>query len=166
MKLSKLVLLCAVVLTTVACGKIPSAYQGTFVDQEHGVKITLGSSDGTIETSADGRKFEAKAEEYSFDVLVEGKAALYVGVNPANQNMSDVYWINPNMATKQSVEGFTWYQTEVIYTILDTKREDKVPSIQFFHCRDGMMMLDMATKRVQLGCPAGPKNYNVVRTDK
>lgn len=166
MKFVKILLLTVIATGSVACGKIPAAYQGVFVDQAQGVKITLTGSGGSIETNSDGRKFEAKAEEYTFDNLMAGKAALYVGVNPSNQNMSDVWWINPDLATKQSVEGFVWFQTEAIYTLLDTKREDKVPSVQFFHCRDGVMMLDVATKRVQIGCPAGPRYYNLVRSDK
>ena len=77
--------------------------------------------------------------------------------------MTNVYWLNPNAASKQVVEGFVWYQSEVIYTIMDAKREDKAPGFQLVHCRDGMVMLDMASKRMQLGCPAGPVNYNLVR---
>lgn len=165
MKLSKLLLLCAVVLTTVACGKIPEAYRGTFEDRDQGVKLTLGGGEGTLESTRDGRKLEAKAEDLTFEGLTEGKPGIYVSTNPSNERMMDVYWVNPNLPTKQAVEGFVWYQSEVIYTIMDAKREEKVPNIQLIHCRDGMVMLDLATKRMQLGCPAGPVNYNAVRTE-
>lgn len=162
MKLSKLLLLCAVVLTTVACGKIPEAYRGKFEDREQGAKLELTGTEGKLETK-DGRVLESKAEDMSFEALSEGKQGIFVSTNPSNENMVDVFWVNPNLASKQAVEGFVWYQSEVIYTVMDTKREEKVPNIHLIHCRDGMVMLDMATKRMQLGCPEGPINYNMIR---
>jgi len=106
---------------------------------------------------------ESKAEDKSYDAMAEGKAGIFVSTNPSNERMTDVFWVNPNLASKQAVEGFVWYQSEVIYTVMDAKREEKVPSIQLIHCRDGMVMLDIASKRMQLGCPAGPVNYNAIR---
>lgn len=162
MKLSQWLLIGVVVLSTVACGKIPSAYQGDFVDAAQGAKVSLGGDSGTLSTS-DGRALEAKANDLNFDNLQEGKVGIYLSQNSANGNLTDVYWIAPNMATKQEAAGLVWFSSEVMYTIMDSKREDKVASIEFFHCKDGMVMLDTSTKRFQLGCPAGPLHYNMVR---
>ena len=163
MKLSNWFLLGAVVLSTAACGKIPSAYQGDFADSAQGAKLTLGGDSGKLTTS-DGRELEAKADDLTFDKLQEGSTGIYLSKNSANDQLTDVYWIAPNMATKQTGGGLVWFTSEVIYTIMDAKRSDKVPNIEFFHCKDGMVILDSNTKRFQLGCPAGPVRYNMVRT--
>lgn len=164
MKLSKVLLLAAVVLSTVACGKIPEAYRGKFQDTEKGATMELEASAGKL-TLANGRVLEAKADDLSFDALAEGKSGIYVSANPADGRMMDVYWVNTNMATKQEVEGFVWYQSEVIYTLMDSKAKDKVPSIGFFHCTDGMVMLDRGAKRLQVGCPASPVTYRMIRKE-
>ncbi len=162
MKFVKVMMAVAVALVAVGCGKIPSAYQGEFVDAASGVKLKLGGSDGEL-VFADGRKLEAKADDHKFENIKEGKPGIFLGQNTRNGNLVDIFWLNPNLTTRQEVEGFVWYTSEVLYTIVDSKREDKVPSVQFFHCTDGQVMLDMTTQQMQMGCPAGPKVYTFVR---
>lgn len=162
MKLVKMMMAAAVALVVVGCGKIPSAYQGEFVDAAAGVKLKLGGADGEL-VFADGRKLEAKADDHKFEIIKEGKQGIFLGQNPRNDKLIDFFWLNPNLATRQEVEGFVWYTSEVLYTIVDTKREEQVPSVQFFHCMDGHVMLDLTTQQMQMGCPAGPKQYTFVR---
>ncbi len=163
MKFKNTLALIAVVFTTVACGsKIPSAYQGNFADSKAGVKLALTDSKATM-TFSDGRVLTGDAADLKYADLLAGKAGVFVRANAADASEQDVFWVNPNVATKQAQEGMVWYTSEVIYTLMNVQAKDKVPNIQFFHCLDGQILLDSTNQSFQLGCPAGPDNYNAVR---
>ena len=164
MKISTLNLLlgAAMILLTTACGKIPAGYQGDFVDAASGTKITLGASEGVMKTT-DGRELKGKAEDLSFENLQEGKQAIYLGQNTRDGNMFDVFWLNPNLTTRQESNGLVWFQSEVIYTMMNAKQEQKVDAISLFRCKDGQVILDTVKQRMTMGCPAGPEQLNMVR---
>jgi len=162
MKLSQCLLMVLVVLSAVACGKIPDAYQGNFEDTTQGASISL-SGNGGVFTTSDGRKLESDATDLSFENLQEGKTGIYVNANSQDNKLLDIFWIAPNIASKQEGGGMVWFQSEVIYTLMDSKKENAVPNIEFFHCKDGTVMLDISTQKFQLGCPANPLHYNMLR---
>ena len=160
MTVVNLILGAAVILLTTACGKIPKGYQGDFVDAASGATLKLESNEGTLKT-ADGRELKGKAEDQDFGALLEGKPAIYL--SSLQGNNVDVFWLVPNMSTRQEAAGYVWYTSEVIYTQMNAKQDSQVPSISFFRCTDGHVMLDKSTKEMTLGCPAGPQIMNMVR---
>jgi hypothetical protein len=149
-----------VILLTTACGKIPKGYQGEYTDAASGATLKLEASEGTLKTS-DGRELKGKAEDADFDALLQGKQAIYL--SELKNNNVDVFWLVPNMATRQESAGYVWFVSEVIYTQMNAKQEEKVGGINFFHCKDGHVMLNTATKEMNLGCPAGPAVFNMIR---
>ncbi|MGZ3698239.1 MAG: hypothetical protein ACXWPM_02355 [Bdellovibrionota bacterium] len=163
MKVSKILFVAAMLIGSMSCGKIPSAYRGNFVDKASGVSLNLTSKDGTL-TFADGRKLQAKADDLNFEALSLGKVGIFVRENSQDKDLTDVYWLNPNIASKQNQYGFVWYQSEVIYTIMDSKQKGKISSIQFVQCAEGEVMVDLNSKAIQLGCPAGSPSFDAVRT--
>jgi hypothetical protein len=162
MKLEKVLMTAAFAGLAMGCENLPSAYQGDFVDLASGAKLTLNGGDGVLHL-ADGRKLESRRDQFKFKNLKEGRPGIFVGRNTRNESLMDIFWVNPNLATREEVEGFVWFQSEILYTIADTRLKDKVSSVQFIHCTDGQMTLDATTRKLQLGCPAGAKNYMFVR---
>jgi hypothetical protein len=149
-------------LLTVGCGTIPSAYRGNFEDSANNVQLTLEASGGVF-TTADGRKLIADTQSLNADNLIEGQPGIYTTLNPAYQNRLEIYWINPDLSTRKEEGGLMWFNAEVFYTLLDIRQEDTVNEMEFFHCDIGKVMIDMPTQRWQIGCPADPDYYRLVR---
>ncbi|HAR42785.1 MAG TPA: hypothetical protein DCS07_09195 [Bdellovibrionales bacterium] len=161
-KLMKLVLVVALAFGATACSKIPAAYRGTFEDRSLGAKLTLKSTAAQL-AFADGRVIQAKAEDLNLAAITEGKAGIFVRENSADLDLLEVFWINPNLASKQGFEGFVWFESELLYTLMNTKTTDSVPSLQLLHCTNGTVMIDVATQALQMGCPAGSAELKMVR---
>jgi len=149
-------------LGAVGCGTIPSAYRGNFEDTTNNVKLTLEASGGTF-TTADGRKIVSDTLSLTSDNLIEGLPGIYTTLNPVYQNRLEIYWVNPDLNTRTQEGGLMWFNAEVFYTLLDINQEDNVDEMEFFHCDQGKVMIDVPTKRWQIGCPADPDYYRLVR---
>lgn len=147
-----------------ACSKIPSAYRGNFKDNSSGAKLELNSGSGKM-TFADGRVLDSDASELTYQDLITGKGGIFVRENPFNHAMVEGFWVNPNLATKQTAQGLTWFQSEVIYLLLNSELKDKVPGISFLHCTNGTVILDDLTKTFEAGCPASHDTFDMVRID-
>ena len=158
-------LIAATLLILTSCGVIPESYRGDFEDASAGIKVTLEANKGKMQFS-DGQILESDASDLTFEQLLAGKAGIYVSKNPTNENLLDVFWIRPNLASRQESAGLVWYQSEVLYGLMDASRKDPVISVALVHCVDGGVMLDGPTQNWQVGCPAAPKNYQLSRVSK
>lgn len=147
-------------LTILGCRGLPEEYQGAFSDRANGVKLTLSSSSAQIEMRG-GRKIDEDGQEITYENLVKGIGGLYV--KPAVGNVSDVYYIKPQNGTKQVEGGIVWYQAELIYTQMETNRRSPVKELKLVRCAAGNVMIDKATQRWQIGCPAGATTYALKR---
>jgi hypothetical protein len=136
-----------------SCGKIPSGYQGTFVDQPSGAKLTLSSSDGTF-SEAGGRQITAQADSLQFEALTQAKAGLYTRPVAGNDKMLELFWVIPDAASRQEGAGLVWFSSEILYTRLATEAKDPVASLQVEHCKNGMLMLDIPSQTWNGGCGA------------
>ncbi len=151
-------------LSVSACGKIPSAYQGDFVDSATGTRLELSGGSGTL-TFPGGRKLEAGSIDLKWDALLEGKPGIYISkAKGADERWLDLYWVNADLSSKREEAGLIWYTAEVLYTMADTKAKDKVATIPMFHCMQGTVMLDSVQKLWQVGCPAGATRYAMQRS--
>ncbi len=77
----------------------------------------------------------------------------------------DVFWLSPNLTSRQEGGGKVWFNAEVLYTILSSEAKDKVNEVSLFHCQDGQVQIDTVTKNMQMGCPAHPTTYRMIRTE-
>lgn len=159
MKLSQVCLLAVVILSTVACGKVPSAYQGNFEDASTNTKLTLDGNAWTYDSPESGH-LEGKAVDMSFDDILAGKSGVYVAPNPQNNQLSDVKWILPNLSSQQEAvlrngTKVIWFNAEVIYTLVDASRKEDVSEINLVHCKNGIVQFALDTKNFISGCPAG-----------
>lgn len=161
-KLSLMGIIFALALS--ACGKIPEAYQGNFIDAATGTKLSLEASAGQINTT-EGRVIKSDANDLDFDSLVKGKPGIYVRTT-TNSNKIEVFWLLPNVATKKQEAEFAWMEAEVFYTRMNIKANDKAQQIKMLHCTNGMILLDMPTKSWNGGCPAESQELDFRRTDK
>jgi len=150
---------------SVACSKIPAAYRGTFEDRGQGAKLVIKATKAQL-TFSDGRELKSKAEDLNFEAISSGKPGIFVRENSANPDLLEIFWLNPNVATRQVVEGFVWFDAEMIYTFLDTKITQSVPGLQLLHCTNGSVMVDTATQTFQMGCPEQSPALEMVRIQK
>lgn len=136
-----------------ACGKIPTAYQGVFVDASSGTRLELTSDSGKFADSS-GRAIDEKAYSLDFKDLAGAQPGIYVQPNPANANEILVYWLRPDLTSRREEQGFVWLTSEVFYTRMNIQLKDKVPQIEMIHCMNGLLMLDTPSQTWNGGCPA------------
>ena len=162
-KLSLLGALVALALS--ACGKIPDNYQCSFTDNATGTKLTLGGSEGALRLNT-GRELKASADNLQFEALLEGKPGIYIRPAAINPDIIEIFWFQQRKTTRKTEAEFTWEESEVLYSRMDSKLKEKVNNFKMIHCENGMLMLDLSTKTWNGGCPAGKREYDFVRTDK
>jgi len=146
------------------CGLVPSEYRGKYSDPQSGTTLVFNGSSGEFVGSR-GKKFEMDMHEIDFKRVAQGNPGIFVTTPKEDENAMDVYWVIPNATSKKSAEGFIWFEAEVLYTQLNTKIEKEAQALKLFHCTDGTVMLDVPTERWQIGCPAGPSYYHMVRVE-
>lgn len=160
--MKNLLIIAAVAILSVACGKVPSSYQGKFTDASKGATLTIEQNKWSLKT-LDGRTIENTTDDMTFDNLVKAQASVFTRDNTANNNLVNVFWTIPQASTRGEGGGMVWYKSEVLEAIVNKKQDDAVGSVQLNHCKDGWLMLDTVTKNTQVGCPAGAIQYNMVR---
>ncbi|MGE0616750.1 MAG: hypothetical protein AB7P04_14050 [Bacteriovoracia bacterium] len=149
-----------------ACGKIPSAYQGSFRDAASGTQLTLQSGSGTL-TFADGRILTAKAADLQVNALLKAQAGIFVTVPDASEkNHLDIFWVSPDANSKREEGGLVWFRAEVLYAAADSKQKTPVEGIPMFHCLEGTVLIDSVTGNWEIGCPAKATRYEMQRVQK
>lgn len=156
--------LVAVVVALGACGEIPSAYRGYFRDNRNSTSLKMKANKGVL--TSPNEIIESKARALEFKHLLAGEAGIYVRANPTNEKLLDVFWIKPNMNTRQAAGGMVWYETDVYYSLFDARLKDKVSTIRLLHSGQGTVMLEEATELWQVGWPANPMEYEFTRIQK
>jgi|GEM_PF-1618406 len=150
-----------------ACVSIPSAYRGTYLDQEHNVELVLSMAKGTLEFKDEGRILQAGTADYSFKgftkAIKKGRPGIFARPNAADSDELDVFWVKPNYDTLQESNGLIWFEAEIFYTRLDKDLRAKVQTLKAVHALGGTVMLDTPTESVQVGWPAGPTEYALQR---
>jgi hypothetical protein len=156
------VLFSALVLVALSsCGKVPSAYQGTYLDQVSGAKLELNGQEGKF-TEATGREITAKAESAQFDALSQAKAGLYTRSVAGKDKTMEFFWVIPAVASRGENSGWVWFTAEVLYTRMETNANDPVPTLTVTHCTNGQLSLDMTTKTWNGSC--GPDTVPAIFT--
>lgn len=145
------------------CRGIPNEYTGEYEDSTRRVKLELSSYEGTIQF-ADGRSFNAKLEDLNYEKMKDGKRAIYARPNSKNQDLVEIFMVEPDLSSKQESQGLTWFQSEIVYSMIDTKNASASRSITLVHCRQGVVMLDRQSQQVQLGCPENPERITLQKT--
>jgi len=149
-----------------ACGSnVPPSFRGQFVDARTGSKLELSSDSGTF-TDSTGRVVKADKKQLDFEDLQKGKAGIYMRQNPVNKNLLELYWVQPNLATKEEAGGMEWFHAEVLYFRMDIRTEEKVDLITSVHSLEGVVTLDIPTKLWQIGWPAGSEVFEFKRVAK
>jgi hypothetical protein len=113
----------------------------------------LDSSSGKY-TETGGREISAEADSLQFDALTQAKAGLYTRPVAGNDKMMELFWIVPDVASRQENSGFVWFNSEILYTRMATEAKDPVAAIQVEHCKNGVLMLDVASQTWNGGCGA------------
>lgn len=145
------------------CKGVPNAYLGEYQDSTGNVRVELSSTEGTIRL-ADGRRITSKLEELKFDLLKEGKRALYARENSRVSDLIEIFMIEPNMSTRQESGGLIWYNAEIIFSMIKDKDATAAKNLTLVHCIQGTVLLDTVTSRIQLGCPANPERIELKKT--
>lgn len=153
----------ALTLSGVACNEIPKAYRGSFQDRATGTQLQLKASKGLI-TFTDGRSMQVKATALTFQGLSEGKTGIFVRPNPTHSQMTEMFWVNPRISTRQENQGFVWFESEVLYTLMDNRSKEQISSFDIISCTNGTVMLDTTTQELEVGCPSGPMTFSMERT--
>lgn len=161
-KLSLIGILLALALS--ACGKIPSAYQGKYLDAATGTKLSLEGNAGLLNLNS-GRQVKGDATALEFQALVEGKPGIYLRSMSEDKNSIEVFFLFPRKETRKEEAGFVWLQAELLYSRMNANQKDKVQQLKMIHCEDGLLMLDMPSKTWNGGCPTGATQYDFVRSE-
>jgi hypothetical protein len=169
LKWTNLLLSGLLLIAVSSCGKIPKGYQGTFKDAVTGTQLTLDDSSGKwVETG--GRAIEAKAVDAKLDDLAQGKPGLYMMPVEGNDKIQDVFWIVPDMSTKQSAEQYgvkyVWFNAERINTRMYMDQKDELPKIQLEYCKQGQVLLNLATQEIRGGCGPDAVQMTLERVTK
>jgi hypothetical protein len=143
------------VLLVSACGdRVPAGFRGDFVDARTGSKLTLNAESGVFQTT-DGRKLEANRMQMDFEDLAKGTPGIYTRQNPKNTQILEIYWIQPDAASRDQAGGMQWFTAEVLFFRMERETDKPVDVLNLVHSRVGTVMLDTPTKQWQIGWPAG-----------
>lgn len=134
-----------------SCNDVPSEYRGTFIDQPSGTQLTLGSSDATLNSA--GRALKADVDSVDLNDLAAGKPGLYTRASQSNENVIELIWVIPDVASRKENSNFVWFKAEFLYLRMNSEEKNPVQSVQVEHCTDGDLMLDLPTKNWNGGCP-------------
>ena len=78
----------------------------------------------------------------------------------------EIFWLVPNMASRQEQSGFAWVNAEVLYSRMNLKQQDKIQNLKMIHCENGLLELDLLNQSWNGGCPATEDEYDLVRVTK
>ncbi len=138
-----------------ACGEVvPEAYRGEFVDAASGAKLQMNAESGVYQETS-GRIVKARTHEISFEELRKGASGVFMRDNPTNAQILEVYWVSPDLTTKQEAGGIESYQAEVFFFRMEKSKQTKIDLLNTVHSREGIISLDVPTSQWQIGWPAG-----------
>jgi len=146
-----------------ACGKIPSQYQGTFVDQASGFQMELKSSQGRwVRPDGTQEVFQAKAA--AVKEMIAGQPGIYL--RSVDQDQLEIFWVRPAVETRREEYGFVTFEGEVVYTRMATKsRGGPVPVITARYCERGQVLIDTVSQSFNGGCPSDSRLLELVRVN-
>lgn len=153
-------------MTMVGCGVVPSSYRGYYDDKQAGVSLELRAQGGVFKKWINGVAQETKADakDLSFEKLMAAESGLYISTAALYANLTEVYWVQADASTRQEAADLVWFNAEVFFTRIDAQSKDKAQQITLEHCAQGTVMLDVQTKRWQVGCSAGQDEFRFLRT--
>ncbi len=157
--------ICLLSLLMGACGKIPKAYRGSFVDASTGSRLDLEASGGSL-TTPEGRVQSLKAQAIALEELAQGKPGLYVQALGKNSDTLEIFWISPEVHTRQEEFGLVFMSAEILYTQMDSSKKDQVSQIRARHCVNGQLSVDLTSKSFNGGCPGDSRLMDFVRSDR
>ncbi|MBL7715687.1 MAG: hypothetical protein JNL01_09485 [Bdellovibrionales bacterium] len=135
-----------------AC-KLPADTKGKYSSADGKITMEIKGSKAKV-TFADGHTLEAKATDLSVQILSEAKAGMYLQNSPTDENILEVFWVNPDRKTLQEQSDFVWMKSEVLIARLPKKvSKGKMQEVQILHCVDGQVLVDRPTGLYEGGCP-------------
>ena len=135
-----------------ACGKIPDAYRGDYVDPAQGATMNLTGTEGAV-TLQGGRQLKANAEPLEFDALSQAKPGIYLRTLVFDPNVLEVFFLFPKNESRKEESGFVWMESEIFYSRMNAQQENAVPEIKMLYCERGTLLLDVPSKTWNGGCP-------------
>ncbi len=170
MKLSHVLNLAAVAvglaLSTQALARdIPKPFQGTFEDKAKGAKLELTKKEIKL-TLPGGRLVYAYREDLELKPLLEMKSKLYIGDDNNPDKVRDVYIVYAWPHTRKDEAGLSWYNAEIAYFEVNEKTKDPVQVIPLSYNMQGMVMIDSATKRYEIGVAGDQTDFQFVRVGR
>ena len=166
MNTKKMVLLFVLSLGASACGKIPKAYQGAFVEGATGFRLELKSEGGKW-VRQDGVQQEFKAQAMSAEQLAKGEPGIYlrsVGGDKKSDRL-EIFWVYPDKTTLTQQYGFVSMKAEVIYSRFGTNTRDKVSNIAARYCEAGQILVDQVSNTFNGGCPGDSRLVDFQRVE-
>lgn len=153
-------------LVITGCGDaIPEAYRGSFIESGSGAGLQLGSQSGTYKEMS-GRQLEGRSYKMTFQDLQKGKSGVYFRDHPDNKNLLELFWLNPDLTTKQEAKGIQWFQAEIFYFRMDRNKSGKIDILQTIHSAEGIVSLDLPTSTWQVGWLAQSELLEFKRASK
>jgi hypothetical protein len=144
-------------LAGTACGKIPMAYQGTYVDHARGARIDLGADSGTFLRPSSGGGVQGpalkmQAQGVNLAALSSGAPGLFLKGAEGQGSEIEVYWLWPRAETRKESQGWVTLEAEVLYTTLNSSSRQKITGIQVRYCTNGHIAIDTVGGRFNGGC--------------
>jgi hypothetical protein len=146
-------------------GEIPKGYRGVYASIDKRIRMELKESKATLDISGILYRADVEREDSAkiYEQLSKGRPYVYIQ-NPARgQNVLDVFWVTPELATQKAVGGLVAYRAHVLYMRLNREQPSDVPSIKIVFSKDGMVLLDAMTRRWQVGWGTEFAEHEMVR---
>lgn len=163
-RIVQLVLIVAMALSAVACGKIPSKYKGKYLDAATGTTLELTSSEGILTMPT--KTLTAKISKVDVQALSAGTPGIYTRVDEADEDYMEIFWIDPYVNGRKEEAGLLWMNSEVVYTKINTKNKEAAKRLKVLHCDQGLVMIDTVTGSWNGGCPEDADEFDMVKQEK
>jgi hypothetical protein len=151
--------LLALSMVLVACDKVPSTYVGNYSDTISKLSIGGGAASFTSQDSS----ISSELRDLTIAELKKGSKAAYMVADSVDKSMVKIYFVSPNIDTKEEGGGMLWYQSEVAIVAINTKAKGPVTHLNVAHCKDGAVSVDTTENRWQIGCSGNASELDLKR---
>ena len=143
--------------------EIARGYRGVYRDRSGAVRLELAKSKARLD--AGGKTFDAEFKRAEvaqvYDLLLKGRAFVYLVKSPPGGDVFELYWVTPDASTRREGGGLVAYRAQVVRARVRRDQPTDVAALKVVFSTDGMVMLDTATRRWQVGWGREAAEYDL-----
>lgn len=164
-KLVGVVLLVLASASAARGGEIPKGYRGVYQDAGASVRLELKESKAVLQVQGASYRADVEREDRAklYEQLLKGKTFVYIPAPKRGEETMEVFWVIPAATGQKAEGGVTAYRAEVLYMRINREQPQEVSSLKVVFSRDGMVMLDTAARKWQVGWGAQAAEYDMRR---